>query len=227
MAFINIQNCVKKFVKTKETVTIFSNLNMQIEARAFVAVMGPSGSGKSTLLNLLGGIDRATSGQVQVGEARLETMSEGALSRWRANNVGFIFQSYNLMPMLNAADNIELPLLLTALSSKERRKSVDTALEVVGLSDRKSHYPREMSGGQQQRVAIARAIVSDPQLLLADEPTGDLDRMTADDILATLQLLNTSLGKSIIMVTHDPAAAKYAHRTLHLDKGTFVEREAA
>jgi putative ABC transport system ATP-binding protein len=227
MAFISIRNCEKKFTKAKETVTIFSNLTLEIEAKEFIAVMGPSGSGKSTLLNLLGGIDRPTSGEVHVGDAQLETMSESALSRWRADNVGFIFQSYNLMPMLNAADNIELPLLLTTLSSKERRQNVETALDVVGLSDRKRHFPREMSGGQQQRVAIARAIVTDPQLILADEPTGDLDRATADDILKTLQLLNTTLGKTILMVTHDPAAAKYAHRTLHLDKGLFVERQAA
>jgi len=190
-------------------------------------VMGPSGSGKTTLLNLLGGIDRADAGEVRIADSRIDGMSEGQLASWRAANIGFIFQFYNLMPMLTAAQNVELPLLLTNLRKKERAERVHTALSVVGLADRVKHHPREMSGGQQQRVAIARAIVSDPNLLLCDEPTGDLDRHSADEILSILQLLNKELGKTIVMVTHDPAAARYAQRTLHLDKGQFVEQELA
>jgi len=187
-------------------------------------VMGPSGSGKTTLLNLLGGIDRPNAGEIHVASARIDGLSEGALARWRAANVGFIFQFYNLMPTLTAAQNVELPLLLSKLGAKERRRHVETALNIVGLADRSKHYPREMSGGQQQRVAIARAIVSDPQLLLCDEPTGDLDRASANDILSVLELLNRDLGKTIVVVTHDPAAAKYARRVLHLDKGKFIEK---
>jgi putative ABC transport system ATP-binding protein len=189
--------------------------------------MGPSGSGKTTLLNLLGGIDRPSSGTVVCDGVRIDNMSQGKLAKWRAANVGFIFQFYNLMPTLTAAQNVELPLLLTKLSGKERKRRVQTALEIVKLSDRRGHYPRQLSGGQQQRVAIARAIVADPKVLLCDEPTGDLDRATADEILGTLQLLNEELGKTIIMVTHDPAAAKFAARELHLDKGRFLEKEAA
>jgi putative ABC transport system ATP-binding protein len=214
----------KGFVKGKETIAVFDHLDLSIPQGDFVAVMGPSGSGKTTLLNLLGGIDRPNTGEISVAGARIDGMSEGELARWRAANVGFIFQFYNLMPMLTAAQNVELPLLLTRLKSKERRRHVATALDVVNLSDRTVHYPREMSGGQQQRVAIARAIVSDPKLLLCDEPTGDLDRASADDILGILQLLNRDLGKTVVMVTHDPAAAKYARRVLHLDKGRFIER---
>jgi putative ABC transport system ATP-binding protein len=217
----------KGFVKGKETITIFDRLDLAIPSGDFAAVMGPSGSGKTTLLNLLGGIDRADAGEIHVAGERVDRMSEGELARWRAANVGFIFQFYNLMPMLTAAQNVELPLLLTKLRSRERSKRVETALTVVGLADRLKHYPREMSGGQQQRVAIARAIVSDPNLLLCDEPTGDLDRTSADEILSILQLLNKDLGKTIVMVTHDPAAARYAQRTLHLDKGHFVEQELA
>ena len=224
---IHIQDAAKRFTKGRETITIFENLNLSIPEGDFVAVMGPSGSGKTTLLNLCGGIDRPTSGEVRVAGARLDTLGEGALSKWRAANVGFIFQFYNLMPMLSAAKNVELPLLLTAFGAAERRKRVETAMTLVNLADRLNHYPREMSGGQMQRVAIARAIVSDPTLLLCDEPTGDLDRATADEILKTLQLLNRELGKTIVMVTHDPEAAKYARRTLHLDKGVFTERDMA
>ena len=189
--------------------------------------MGPSGSGKTTLLNLLGGIDRPDAGEIHVAGERIDRLSEGDLARWRAANVGFIFQFYNLMPMLTAAQNVELPLLLTKLGKQQRRQHVETALKIVSLADRAKHYPREMSGGQQQRVAIARAIVSDPKLLLCDEPTGDLDRTTADEILSTLQILNRDLGKTIVMVTHDPAAARYARRTLHLDKGRFIEKDLA
>jgi putative ABC transport system ATP-binding protein len=217
----------KGFVKSKDTISIFERLDLSIPSRDFVAVMGPSGSGKTTLLNLLGGIDRPDAGEVHVNGTRIDGMSEGELARWRAANIGFIFQFYNLMPMLTAAQNVELPLLLTKLGKSKRRAHVETALKVVNLTDRAKHYPREMSGGQQQRVAIARAIVSDPKLLLCDEPTGDLDRTTADEILTTLQILHRDLGKTIVMVTHDPAAARYARRTLHLDKGHFVEKELA
>jgi len=213
----------KRFVKGRETISIFDQLDLSIAKGDFVAVMGPSGSGKTTLLNLLGGIDRPNDGEVVIAGERIDPLSEGALARWRAAHVGFIFQFYNLMPMLTAAQNVELPLLLTSLGRSARRRNVETALGVVGLADRLKHYPREMSGGQQQRVAIARAIVSDPALLLADEPTGDLDRTTADEVLSILRSLNRDLGKTIVMVTHDPAAAKYANRVLHLDKGRFVE----
>ena len=217
----------KGFVKGKDTISIFDRLDLSIPSRDFVAVMGPSGSGKTTLLNLLGGIDRPDGGEIQVAGQRIETLSEGELARWRAANIGFIFQFYNLMPMLTAAQNVELPLLLTRLRKAERGKHVETALNVVSLADRMKHYPREMSGGQQQRVAIARAIVSDPNLLLADEPTGDLDRTSADEILTILQLLNRELGKTIVMVTHDAEAAKFAKRVLHLDKGRFDEKDLA
>ncbi len=226
-ALFDLKNVAKSFVKGKEKITIFEDLNMEIEEGDFVAIMGPSGSGKTTLLNMLGGVDQPTGGEVWFDGARIDKLSEGQLAKWRANNVGFIFQFYNLMPMLNAARNVELPLLLTRLGSKQRTKNVMTALKLVELEDRAKHMPNEMSGGQQQRVAIARAIVSDPKLLLCDEPTGDLDRATADEILKTLQLLNTEFNKTIVMVTHDPAAAKYAKRTLHLDKGEFVEAEQA
>lgn len=213
----------KNFVKGKEKITVFDGLDLTIERGDFLAIMGPSGSGKTTLLNMLGGVDQPTDGEVWFDGERIDSLSEGQLARWRANNIGFIFQFYNLMPMLNAARNVELPLLLTKLGKKQRKQNVETALELVGLSDRAKHMPNEMSGGQQQRVAIARAVVSDPKLLLCDEPTGDLDRATADEILETLQLLNREFGKTIVMVTHDPAAAKYAKRTVHLDKGEFVE----
>jgi putative ABC transport system ATP-binding protein len=217
----------KAFIKGKETIAIFDHLDLSIPQGDFVAVMGPSGSGKTTLLNLLGGIDRPNVGEIYVAGERIDGRSESDLARWRAANIGFIFQFYNLMPMLTAAQNVELPLLLTSLGKLQRRQHVETALEIVKLADRAKHYPLEMSGGQQQRVAIARAIVSDPRLLLCDEPTGDLDRTTADEILATLQALNRDLGKTIVMVTHDPAAARYARRTLHLDKGRFIEKELA
>ena len=217
----------KAFIKGRETITIFERLDLSIATGDFVAVMGPSGSGKTTLLNLLGGIDRPDAGEIYVAGQRIDQLGEGDLARWRAANIGFIFQFYNLMPMLTAAQNVELPLLLTKLGKTQRRQHVETALKVVTLIDRAKHYPREMSGGQQQRVAIARAIVSDPKLLVCDEPTGDLDRTTADQILSTLQILNRDLGKTIVMVTHDPAAARYARRTLHLDKGHFVEKDLA
>ena len=217
----------KGFVKGRETIDIFERLDLTIPTKDFVAVMGPSGSGKTTLLNLLGGIDRPDGGEIHIAGTRIDTLSEGDLARWRAANIGFVFQFYNLMPMLTAAQNVELPLLITNLHSAERREHVETALKIVNLADRAKHYPREMSGGQQQRVAIARAIVSDPKLLLCDEPTGDLDRHSADEILGMLSILNRELGKTIVMVTHDPAAARYARRILHLDKGHFVEKELA
>ncbi len=189
--------------------------------------MGPSGSGKTTLLNLLGGLDKPNSGTVRVGDATLSSMSNSQLSHWRSTHVGFIFQFYNLLPVLTAQKNVELPLLLTSFSGAERSKRADIALDIVGLSDRSKHYPRELSGGQEQRVAIARAIVSDPDLLLCDEPTGDLDRETADEILKLLQILNREHGKTIIMVTHDAQAAEYANRTLLVDKGKLDYKEAA
>jgi putative ABC transport system ATP-binding protein len=224
---VRLTGVAKRFTKGKETISIFDHLDLTIPRGDFIAVMGPSGSGKTTLLNLLGGIDRADAGEIAVADHRIDGLSEGELAAWRAANIGFIFQFYNLMPMLTAAQNVELPLLLTRLSRKERAERVHIALSVVGLADRTRHRPREMSGGQQQRVAIARAIVSDPNLLLCDEPTGDLDRQSADEILSILQLLNGELDKTIVMVTHDPAAANYAKRVLHLDKGRFVERELA
>jgi len=216
----------KRFVKGKESITVFDGLDLDIPLQDYVAIMGPSGSGKTTLLNILGGIDRVSSGEVQFDGKRVDKLDEGQLSRWRAANIGFIFQFYNLMPVLTAEQNVELPLLLTKLSRKERRRNVATALELVKLADRASHYPREMSGGQQQRVAIARAIVSDPKVLLCDEPTGDLDRTTADEVLDILALLNKQHGKTVIVVTHDPEAASHARRTLHLNKGVFTERTA-
>lgn len=224
---VRLSHVKKGFVKGKESIGIFDHLDLTIPAKDFVAVMGPSGSGKSTLLNLLGGIDRPDAGEIEIAGERVDRMSEGELAHFRAATIGFVFQFYNLMPMLTAAQNVELPLLLTRLRAAERRRHVETALQVVSLPDRANHYPREMSGGQQQRVAIARAIVSDPKLLLCDEPTGDLDRNSADEILNMLGVLNRDLDKTIVMVTHDPAAARYARRTLHLDKGHFIEKELA
>ena len=224
---VRLLNVRKGFTKGQETISIFDALNLSIPPGDFVAIMGPSGSGKTTMLNLLGGLDRVDAGEIDIAGKRIDRLSEGELARWRSAHIGFVFQFYNLMPMLSAAQNVELPLLLTALRRADRRTRVEAALKIVNLADRTKHYPREMSGGQQQRVAIARAIVSDPTLLLCDEPTGDLDRATADEILHMLQILNRDLNKTIIMVTHDPAAAKYAARTLHLDKGHFVEKDLA
>ncbi|MEO1594420.1 MAG: ABC transporter ATP-binding protein [Pseudomonadota bacterium] len=223
----DLKGVSKEFVKGKETITVFDGLDMSIASGDFLAIMGPSGSGKTTLLNMLGGVDQPTSGEIWFDGSRIDSLSESQLAAWRANNIGFIFQFYNLMPMLNAERNVELPMLLTRLGRSERKKNIAAALELVSLSDRAKHMPKEMSGGQQQRVAIARALVSDPKLLLCDEPTGDLDRQTANEILTMLQTLNRDYGKTILMVTHDPAAAKYAKRTLHLDKGEFVEKDLA
>ncbi len=226
-AIAELRKISKIYRKGPQAITIFKDLDMEIEEGAFLAIMGPSGSGKTTLLNLLGGIDRPSAGEIVIAGQNIAALSEGRLARWRAANIGFIFQFYNLMPVLSAAENVELPLLLTKLSRAERRKRVMAALELVGIADRAKHTPDELSGGQQQRVAIARAIVSDPKLLLADEPTGDLDRATAQEILEILQMLNRDFGKTIVMVTHDPEAARFAGRVLHLDKGVFVEAELA
>jgi len=224
---IKLEGVSKHYVKNKMSIDIFDELDLVIKENEFVAIMGPSGSGKTTLLNLIGGIDRPTSGTITFGGEQIDTFSESQLSKWRAANIGFIFQFYNLMPMLTAAQNVELPLLLTKLSKSERKEHVKTALAIVELEDRAKFYPREMSGGQQQRVAIARAFISDPKVLLCDEPTGDLDRKTAEEILKILQLLAKDFGKTVIIVTHDPEAAKFADRQLHLDKGKFFERKAA
>jgi putative ABC transport system ATP-binding protein len=224
---IKLENVSKHYVKNKMSIDIFDELDLTIRENEFVAVMGPSGSGKTTLLNLIGGIDRPTSGTITFGGEQIDTFSESRLSKWRAANIGFIFQFYNLMPMLTAAQNVELPLLLTKLSKSKRAEHVKTVLSIVELEDRAKFYPREMSGGEQQRVAIARAIISDPKVLLCDEPTGDLDRKTAEEILKILQQLVKDFGKTIIMVTHDPEAAKFAGRKLYLDKGKFFERKAA
>jgi putative ABC transport system ATP-binding protein len=221
---IRIRNATKAYVRGKQHIEVLKPLNLDIAKGDFVALMGPSGSGKTTLLNLIGGLDSPTSGEITVGGQRLDRMGSGALAKWRSQNVGFVFQFYNLMPVLSAERNVELPLLLTHLSAAQRRKNVAVALEVVGLADRAKHKPRELSGGQEQRVAIARAIVSDPQLLVCDEPTGDLDRATADEILRLLQTLNREHGKTIVMVTHDPLAAGYAGYTKHLDKGELAEQ---
>lgn len=221
--YIVLNNVKKGYKIGAETISIFANLDLLIARGEFVAFMGPSGSGKSTLLNMLSGIDKPDQGQLQIGVNNLDQMGEAARSSWRAHNMGIVFQFYNLLPMLNAAENIELPLLLKPLSSKERRARVDKVLDLVGLSGRQKQYPKLMSGGQQQRVGIARAIVADPALLLCDEPTGDLDRRSAVEVLEILRFMNHELGKTIIMVTHDPHAASYASRTLHLDKGKFVE----
>jgi putative ABC transport system ATP-binding protein len=218
-----LKDVVKRYRRGRESVEVLHSLNLTIPEGEFLALMGPSGSGKTTILNLVGGLDRADSGEVIVAGEHLESLSGAALSRWRARHIGFVFQFYNLMPMLSAAANVELPLLLTNLSKAERRKHVDLALGVVGLTDRAKHKPGEMSGGQQQRVGIARAIVTDPTILLCDEPTGDLDRASADDILGLLRDLNREHKKTIVMVTHDQKAADYASRELHVDKGTLVE----
>jgi len=222
-----LKDISRTYQKGKERVEVLHKLNLTIAEGDFLALMGPSGSGKTTLLNLLGGLDKPTSGTVEVGGEALHSMSSGALSKWRARHVGFIFQFYNLLPVLTAQKNVELPLLLTNLSGKDRAKRAATALSIVGLEDRAKHYPRELSGGQEQRVAIARAIVSDPTLLLCDEPTGDLDRETADEILALLQALNRDHNKTIVMVTHDAISAEYATHTVHLDKGTLKAEAAA
>ena len=224
---VSIRNLRKTYQRGPEQVDVLHGVDLDIEAGDFAALMGPSGSGKTTLLNLIGGLDSPTSGSIEIDGQRIDAMKSGQLAQWRSNNVGFVFQFYNLMPTLTALRNVELPLLLTRLSSAHRRRNAEIALELVGLKERGRHRPAELSGGQQQRVAIARAIVSDPTLLICDEPTGDLDRASAEDILGLLQTLNREHGKTIVMVTHDPKAAEYATHTLHLDKGTLVEQAEA
>ena len=222
MGSVALRNIRKSF----GAVEVLHGIDLDIPEGDFVALMGPSGSGKTTLLNLIGGIDSPSSGLLKVGGQRIDDYGADALARWRAETVGFIFQSYNLMPVLSAQKNVELPLLLTDFGARERAKRARLALQLVGLGDRAGHKPNELSGGQQQRVAIARALVSDPRLLICDEPTGDLDRKTADEVLRLLQRLNSEFGKTVIMVTHDPKAAEYARRTVHLDKGTLVQEAA-
>ncbi len=223
---VKVRGLRKNYQRGAETVHVLDGLDLQVPRGDFVALMGPSGSGKSTLLNLIGGLDRPTDGSVEVGDVRVDQLRESQLARWRADHIGFVFQMYNLLPVLTAARNVELPLLLTNLSAAERAKRVAAALALVGLSDRAKHRPRELSGGQEQRVGIARAIVTDPTLLLCDEPTGDLDRKSGDEILDLLQALNQQQGKTIIMVTHDPHAAVRARHTIHLEKGSLVQEAA-
>jgi putative ABC transport system ATP-binding protein len=224
---IEIRDLAKVYTRGKQKVEVLHHIDLDIAEGDFLALMGPSGSGKTTLLNLIGGLDTPTGGTISVGGQRIDQLGAGTLAKWRAANVGFVFQFYNLMPMLSAQRNVELPLLLTRLSSAQRKQNAAIALKLVGLDERASHKPTELSGGQQQRVAIARAIVSDPTLLVCDEPTGDLDRQSAEEVLGLLRTLNREHGKTIVMVTHDPKAAEYANHTLHLDKGTLVEQAIA
>jgi putative ABC transport system ATP-binding protein len=223
MALIELRDVAKSYRRDQNEIEVLTGVTISIPQGDFMALMGPSGSGKSTLLNLLAGIDRPSRGSIKVGDTDISALSERALAGWRARHIGFIFQLYNLIPVLTAYENVELPLLLTSLSKKQRRDHVMTALGIVGLSDREKHYPRQLSGGQEQRVAIARAIVTDPTLLLADEPTGDLDAKSAAEVLTLLQRLNTEYTKTIVMVTHDPHAAERASHILHLEKGLLIE----
>lgn len=225
-ALVSLRGVSKAYTRGKQTVEVLQALDLDIAQGDFFALMGPSGSGKTTLLNLIGGLDRPTAGSVTVGGQRIDQLSSGQLAKWRAAHVGFVFQFYNLLPVLTAERNVELPLLLTSLNKEQRMKHVATALEIVGLSERAKHKPSELSGGQAQRVAIARALVADPTLLVCDEPTGDLDRKTADEVLHLLQVLNKQHGKTIVMVTHDAKAAEYASHQLHMDKGQLVKQAA-
>ena len=227
MALIELRDVTKTYRRDAIEISVLDRVSISVPDRDFLGLMGPSGSGKSTLLNLLAGIDRPTRGSIRIGDTEISSLSERPLAAWRARNIGFIFQLYNLIPVLTAFENVELPLLLTKLSKKERRDHVMTALDIVTLRDRADHYPRQLSGGQEQRVAIARAVVTDPTLLLADEPTGDLDAKSAAEVLTLLQRLNTEFKKTIVMVTHDPHAAERAGRILHLEKGTLVEQSEA
>ena len=226
-ALVTVRDLHKVFQRGEERIDVLQGVTLDIPEGDFLALMGPSGSGKTTLLNLLGGLDTPTEGSISVGGDRIDKLAGGKLSAWRARHIGFVFQLYNMLPVLSAARNVELPLLLTKLGKADRRKRVDVALSVVGLRDRMNHFPRQLSGGQEQRVGIARAIVTDPTLLLCDEPTGDLDRKAGDEILDLLQALNRDHGKTIVMVTHDPHAAARAKRTLHLEKGVLVSEAAA
>jgi len=219
---VAIRGLTKYYVRGEQVIPVLVGIDLDVFAGDYVALMGPSGSGKSTLLNLVAGIDKPTAGSIRVAGVDIAELSESELAAWRSANVGFIFQFYNLMPVLSAFDNVELPLLLTSLSRRDRRERVETALALVGLADRMEHYPNELSGGQQQRVAIARALITDPTIVVADEPTGDLDRTTAEEILGLLDRLNRELGKTIIMVTHDPKAAAKAHRVVQLEKGVLA-----
>jgi len=225
-SLVTIRNLDKSYQRGPEQVHVLNGLNLDIPKGDFVALMGPSGSGKTTLLNLIGGLDTPSAGEIEIEGERIDRMSGAQLAAWRSHHVGFVFQFYNLMPMLTAQKNVELPLLLTNLSAAQRKRNAEIALQLVGLAERGSHRPNELSGGQQQRVAIARAIVSDPTFLICDEPTGDLDRHSAEEILNLLQMLNRDHGKTIIMVTHDPKAAEYATHTIHLDKGELVDAPA-
>jgi putative ABC transport system ATP-binding protein len=224
MALIELRDVTKTYKRDAIEIPVLERVSIAVSDGDFLGLMGPSGSGKSTLLNLLAGIDRPSLGSIRIGDTEISSLSERALASWRARHIGFIFQLYNLIPVLTAFENVELPLLLTSLSKKQRRDHVMTALNIVGLGDREKHYPRQLSGGQEQRVAIARAIVTDPTLLLADEPTGDLDAKSGGEVLTLLQRLNQEYKKTIIMVTHDPHAAERATHTLHLEKGTLVEQ---
>ena len=226
-SLVSIRNLTKTYRRGPEEVQVLHGINLDIPRGDFVALMGPSGSGKTTLLNLIGGLDNPSGGEIDIEGQRIDTFSDGQLAHWRSTHVGFVFQFYNLMPTLTAQKNVELPLLLTNLGSAQRKRNAEIALQLVGLADRKAHRPNELSGGQQQRVAIARAIVSDPTFLICDEPTGDLDRNSAEEVLGLLQLLNKEHGKTIIMVTHDPKAAEYATHTIHLDKGELADTPAA
>jgi putative ABC transport system ATP-binding protein len=219
---IQVRNVSKKYTRDRIEIPVLSNLTLEVPEGEFLALMGPSGSGKTTLLNLVAGIDKPNEGKVIVNKTDITRLSESALAGWRAGHVGFIFQFYNLLPVLTAYENVELPLLLTGLSKRERREHVEAALKLVGLGDRMGHYPRQLSGGQEQRVAIARAIVTDPTILVADEPTGDLDKTSADEIMTLLDRLNKEFHKTIVMVTHDPRAAEKAHKVMHLDKGELT-----
>jgi len=222
-ATVNVQNVRKVYHRDSQEIVVLDGINLAVPEGEFVALMGPSGSGKTTLLNLIAGIDRPTSGRVIVANTDVATLSEGALAKWRSHNVGFIFQFYNLIPVLTALENVELPLMLSPLSRKQRRERALTALKIVGLADRSQHYPKQLSGGQEQRVAIARAIVTDPKVLVADEPTGDLDAKSAEEILNLMQTLNSEFKKTIVMVTHDPRAAQRAHSQKHLEKGVLLK----
>jgi len=226
-ALIRIRGLSKGYRRGGQVIPVLLDLDMDVAAGEFVALMGPSGSGKSTLLNLIAGIDKPSSGTIEIGGVDIAELSEGELADWRAANVGFVFQFYNLLPVLSAQDNVELPLLLTGLSSRQRAERARLVLGLVGLADRADHYPNELSGGQQQRVAIARALVSDPLLIVADEPTGDLDRVTGEEILGLLEQLVVEMGKTIVMVTHDPKAAAHARRLVHLEKGVLVDEVGA
>ncbi|MBK7986174.1 MAG: ABC transporter ATP-binding protein [Ignavibacteria bacterium] len=223
-SIISVKNLSKTYKRDKQEITVLNNISLEIERGDFIALMGPSGSGKTTLLNIIAGIDRPTNGNVIVADTNIASLSETQLAKWRSNTIGFIFQFYNLIPVLTAYENVDLPLMLTPLTKAERKRQIELALSVVGLGDRMHHYPKQLSGGQEQRVAIARAIATDPDIFVADEPTGDLDRVSAEDVLTLLERLNKEFGKTIVMVTHDPHAAKRANTTHHLEKGDLIEQ---